>query len=324
MPGTEIATTAIAVLSSQQDVVHAIALGWALTELLGRCFAVTPAQTAEQEWDGDKLISLQEAYSPREKIRAMMLHIRFLADALGASSCLIDHENDPDNGRPYLDVLAEDVKLLTRHDSDAMTIEQLRGKVNERLFFWDLRIHAMLQDRATAIPKVYMVGRTLAGLRWYCGLQDKLPDDECMKKIYDEYIPLMNPYISPFTTGALSSSLRPWWDAISSGKLQPGPNGDAPIELHKQANIWYSLMTCEREALSYAPLVTGRSYIWKVLRVSWPIFLLGVLACLIILGLLLFVVISNPSIITKDVAAVVALLTTLGIINSLGKTVGNL
>jgi len=38
----------------------------------------------------------------------------------------------------------------------------------------------------------------------------------------------------------------------------------------------------------------------------------------------LFVIISNPSIITKDVAAVVALLTTLGIINSLGKTVGNL
>ncbi len=312
------------VLSSQQTVVNAASLGWAIAELLGRCYILKAVQPGDLDWSGDKPVLLQEVYSPREKIRALMVHIRFLADALGVSSCLIEHENDADNARPYVDVLEENVKLLTQHDLDALTCEQLRGKINVRLFFWDLCIHEIIQDRTTTIPKAYIVGRSLASLRWYFGLRDKAPDNEFMKKVCNEYIPLLHPYVSPFAVGALSNSLEPWWNAISGGQVQPGPDGEAPIELQKQTNIWYSLMTCERDALSYAPLVTGRSYIWKVLRVSWPMFLLGVLAFIVILGLLLFVIISNPSIITKDVAAVVALLTTLGIINSLGKTVGNL
>jgi hypothetical protein len=324
MQGTVIATSAENVLSIQQTAIYATALGWAFAELLGRCFGLKVAQPAVRDWSGIKLNKLQEIYTPREKIRALMVHIRFLAVSLGVSSCLIGHENDSDNARPYVDVLEEIINQLTQHNVDAMTLEQLRGKVNERLFFWDLRIHDMLQDRATSIPKTYIVGRSLAGLRWYISLQDKTPDTEFMKKICDEYIPLMHPFVSPFATGALSNSVKPWWNAIASGQVQPDANGEAPLELHKQANIWYALLTGERDALSYAPLVTGRRYIWRVLRVSWPLFLLGVLAFVVILGLLLFVIISNPSIITKDVAAVVALLTTFGIINSLGKTVGNL
>jgi hypothetical protein len=324
LQGTVTTTIAENVMSLQQTVCNAAALGWAIAELLGRCFALKEAQPAELNWSGDKLMRLQDIYTPREKIRALMVHIRFLADSLGVSSCLIDHENDPDNARPYVEVLEENVKLLTQHNIDAMTLEQLRGKVNERLFFWDLKIHDTLQDRATTIPKAYMVGRSLASLRWYVGLQDKTPDNDFMKKVCDEYIPLIHPYVSPFATGALSYSLEPWWNAISGGQVQPDLDGEAPMELQKQANIWYSLMTCERDALSYAPLATGRRYIWRVLRVSWPMFFIGGLAFVVILGLLLFVIISNPSIITKDVAAVVALLTTLGITHTLGSTVGNI
>ncbi len=324
VPQETVITTTGNVLSPQQTVCNAAALGWAIAELLGRCFMLKEVQPAKLDWSGDKPMLLQEIYTPREKIRALMVHIRFLADSLGVSSCLIDQENDADNGRPYVEVLEENVKLLTQHNLDAVTREQLRGKINLRLFFWDLCIHDMLQDRATTIPKAYVVGRSLASLRWYFGLRDKAPDNEFMKKICSEYIPLLQPYVSPFATGALSYSLEPWWNAISGGQVQPGPDGEVPMELQKQANIWYSLVTSERAALSYAPLVTGRRYIWRVLRVSWPMFLLGGLALVMILGLLLFVIISNPSIITKDIAAVVALLTTLGITHTLGSTVGNI
>lgn len=319
----ETVTPAGNVLSTQQNVVNAASLGWAIAEMLGRCYMLKEVQPDDLEWSGDKLVLPQEIYTPREKIRALMVYIRFLADTLGVSSCLIDRENDPDNARPYVDVLEENIKLLTQHNLDPLTLEQLRGKINVRLFYWDLCIHEMLQDRATTIPKAYIVGRSLAGLRWYFGLRDKAPDNEFMKKVCNEYIPLLQPYVSPFSVGAISNSLEPWWNTISGGQVKPGPDGEAPIELQKQANIWYSLMTCERDALSYAPLVTGRRYIWRVLRVAWPIFLLGVLTLIVILGLLLFVIISNPSIITKDVAAVVALLTTLGVAHTLGSTIGN-
>jgi hypothetical protein len=324
MQGTVSAASAEIGSSLQQTAIYAAELGWAFAELLGRCFMLKVAQSPVLDWSGDKLIRLQEIYTPREKIRALMVEIRFLADSLGVSSCLIEHHNDPDNARPYVDVLGGIIEQITQHGIDEMTLEQLRGKINGLLFFWDLCIHDMLQNRATTIPKAYVVGRSLAGVRWYIGLQDQTPDDEFMKQVCDEYIPLMNPFVSPFATGALSNSLAPWWNAISSGRVDPYASGETPLELQKQANIWYSLLTCEREALSYAPIITERRYIWRVLQVSWPVFLLGLLVFVVVLVLLLFVIISNFNVITKDVAAIVALLTTLGILNSLGKTVGNL
>jgi hypothetical protein len=324
MQGTVGAANAESGSSLQQTAIYAAELGWAFAELLGRCFMLKVAQPPELDWSGDILIRLQEIYTPREKIRALMVEIRFLADSLGVSSCVLGHNNDPDNARPYVDVLGGNIEQITQHGMDEMTLEQLRGKINELLFFWDLCIHDMLQNRATTIPKAYIVGRSLASVRWYVGLQDQKHDNEFMKQVCNEYIPLLHPFVSPFATGALSFSLDPWWNAISRGQVQPDANGEAPLELQKQANIWYSLLTSERDALSYAPLVTGRRYIWRVLLVSWPMFLLGILAFVVILGLLLFVIISNPTIITKDVAAVIALLTTFGVINSLGKTVGNL
>lgn len=315
-------------MSLQQTVLNAAGLGWAIAELLGRCFLLEEVQPAELDWTGDKLVKLQEIYTPREKIRALVVYMRFLADSLGVSSSVIEYENDPDNGRAYVDVLEEDVKLLTQHNLDpalGVTREQLRGKINERLFFWDLRIHDTLQDRPTEVHKAYLVGRTLASLRWYLGLQGMMQDNVFMEKVCNEYVPLLQPYVSPFTTGALANSIDPWWKAISGGQVQTDPDGVAPKELQKQADIWFSLVTNERNALSYAPPSTGsRSYIWKVLQVSWPLFLVGGLVIILILALLLFVIISNLNPITKEVTAVVALLTALGITHTVVNTTGSI
>src|SRR5215472_11291097 len=90
-------------MSLQQTVLNAAGLGWAIAELLGRCFALTEVQPAQFDWCGDKLVNLQEIYTPREKIRALVVYLRFLADSLDVSSSVIVHEDDPDNGRRYID-----------------------------------------------------------------------------------------------------------------------------------------------------------------------------------------------------------------------------
>jgi hypothetical protein len=320
-------TTAGIVLSLQQTVSNAAGLGWAITELLGRCFALTEAQPAELDWSGNTLVAFQEMYTPREKIRALVEYIRFLAESLGVDSCVIDNEGDHEYNKPYIDVLEEDVKQFIQHDLPAPgeALAQLRGKINEHLFFWDLMIHDALQSRPTVVHKSYLVGRGLASPRWYFGLQGKMLDNAFMEKICSEYVLLMQPYVSPFASGALAYSLDPWWKAISVGRVQPGPDGGAPPELHKQADVWFSLVTYEREALSYAPTSPrSRRYILKVLQVSWPLFFAGGIGLVLIVALLLFVIISNFNIIAKEVAAVISLLTAFGVTHTLVNSAGNI
>lgn len=48
-------------------------------------------------------------------------------------------------------------------------------------------------------------------------------------------------YLSPYATGTLANSAQLWWKAITSGQVALDPNGAAPVELQKQADIWYSL-----------------------------------------------------------------------------------
>jgi hypothetical protein len=326
--GTTITITPGTGRNLQQTVRDAAALGWAIAELLGRCFVLKEGQSVERDWTGDKLMGLQEIYTPREKIRALVEYIRFLAELLGVNSCLIDNQGDPDNNKPYIDVLVEVVKQFLQHNLDpasGVTREQLGGKINERLFFWDLRIHDTLQDKPTAVPKAYLVGRTLASLRWYFGLPGMMQDNGFIEKICNEYVPLLQPYVSPFASGALAYSLNPWWKVISGGHVQPDPDGGAPLELHKQADIWFSLVTYEREALSYAPTSTrSRRYIWRVLQVSWPLFLIGGVILALILALLIYVIITSPNIITKEVAVVAGLLSTLGITHTITSNAGDI
>ena len=312
-------------MNLQQTINAAAALGWGIAELLGRCFALKEAPSPESDWSGDKLIRLQEMYTPREKLRALLVYIRFLADSLEVSSCLLDDEEDPDNTKPYIEILEEEVKLLTQHNLDPAKDVALRGKINEHLFFWDINILDTLQDRATAIPKSYLVGRSLAGLRWDLELPDKTPDDDFMKKIYSDYLPLLHPYISPFASSSLSNSFELWWNAISSGQVQPVPGEDPPLELQKQADIWFSLVTNEREALSYAPAsAENKGYLLKVLQVFWPLLVGGIIVLVSIVALLVFLIVSNLNIVAKEITAIIGLLTAFGITNSLVNTIGGL
>ena len=320
-----IPTTGANDMNLQQAINAAAALGWGIAELLGRCFVLKEAQSTDSDWSGDKLIRFQEMYTSREKLRALIVYIRFLADSLGVSSCVLNDEQDPDNTKPYIEVLEEEVKLLTQHNLDSANGVILRGKINEHLFFWDLNILDTLQGRATAIPKSYLVGRSLADLRWNLGLPDKTIDDDFMKKIYSDYLPLLQPYISPFASSSLSNSFELWWNAISSGQVQTVPVEDPPQALQQQADIWFSLVTNEREALSYAPAsAENRGYLLKVMQVFWPLLVGGIIVLVLVVALLVFLIVSNLNIVTKEITAIIGLLTAFGITNSLGHTIGGI
>lgn len=320
-----IPTTVANDMNLQKAIRDAAALGWGIAELLGRCFALKEAPSTKPDWSGDKLIRFQEMYTLREKLRALIVYIRFLADSLGVSSCVLNDEYDPDNTRPYIEVLEEEVRLLTQHNLDPAKGVTLRGKINEHLFFWDLNILDTLQGQATVIPKSYLVGRSLAGLRWYLRLPNKTPDADFMKKIYSDYLPLLQPYISPFASSSLSNSFEQWWNAISSGQVQQVPGEDPPLELQKQADIWFSLVTNEREALSYVPAsADNRRYLLKVIQVFWPLFVGGIAVFVLIVALLVFLIVSNLNIVTKEITAVIGLLTAFGITNSLANTIGGI
>src|SRR5713101_10201209 len=120
-------------ISPQQAVCDAAAFGWAITELLGRCYLLSEAVPALLDWSGAHLVLLQQSYTPREKIRALMAYIRNLADDLDLSSCTIDDANDADNGKSYVDVLEELVKQFCQYKSDTAldpAFAQLRGNIN--------------------------------------------------------------------------------------------------------------------------------------------------------------------------------------------------
>ena len=334
-----IPSPAIPALSLQQTVCDAAAFGWAITELLGRCYLLPEAVPPPLDWTGAHLVLLQQIYTPREKIRSLMVYIRDLSDILGLSSCTIErpNTNDPDNGRHYVDVLEELVILYCQHQPDppsdapsgstaGPTHEQLRGKINERLFYWDLQINDALQKGPTIVPKAYLVGRTLAALRWFVGLEGQQQDDRFVEKICQEYIPMLAPYISPYATAALTNSAEQWWKAIASGQVQPGSDNMAPVALQQQADIWFSLLTNERTSLSYVPpsLVKKNShYTWKVLRLYWPFFAGGTVVLLIILALILVVLLSHYDLVAKGIAAAAGFIAASGVTHMLGSNLSS-
>lgn len=335
-PGEQDATPTIALsppapaLSVQQSVCGAAAFGWGIVELLGRCYLLAEASPAPLDWSGAQLVLLQQVYTPREQIRALMAYIHTLSDALGLSTCTIDSEKDENNGRAYVEVVKELVKQFCQYrpaTPDDTMFDQLRGSINKYLFFWDLQIHDALQDRPTAVAKAYQVGRTLAGLRWYIGLQDQLMDGPSVVKVYREYIPILAPYISPYASAALSNSVELWWNAIASGQVKPGSDGSVPEALRNQADIWFSLLTNERTAFSYVPaaLIKKNShYTGKVLRLYWPFFTIGTAVLVVIVALALLVFLSYHDVASRTIAAAAGLIAASGVTHMLGSNLGGL
>src|SRR5258706_12845381 len=77
-----------------QTVRTAAALGWALVELLGRCFTLYQEVPNVIDWDTGNLVVLPEIRTPREKLRALVGHIVYLADLLDVSSFIIERKDD--------------------------------------------------------------------------------------------------------------------------------------------------------------------------------------------------------------------------------------
>jgi hypothetical protein len=315
-------------LTTQQAVCDAAAFGWGIAELLGRCYLLSEAPSEQLDWSGAKLVLLQQVYTPREKIRALMAYIHNLSDDLGLSSCKIDDERDEHSGGFFVEVLAGLVKQFCEYQPESpqdTMFAQLRGQINRYFFYWDLQIHDALQDRPTVVAKAYQVGRTLAALRWYIGLEDQALDGPSVVKVYQEYIPILAPYISPYATVALSNSVELWWKAISNGQVQPGSDGMAPIELRNQADIWFSLLTNERTSLSYVPpalMKKNSHYTGQIVRLYWPFFAGGVTVLVIILALILVIILSHSDLLAKAIAAAGGFIAASGVTHLLGSNLG--
>lgn len=144
-----------------------------------------------------------------------------------------------------------------------------------------------------------------------------------MEKVLHVYIPTLGPYMSQFASGGLVCSIEPWWKAISSDQVKSGPAGPeglAPPELRRQGHIWCSLVTGECDALSYVdPSIRSKLDLWQVLRVMWPLLLIGSLVLLLVVALVVIVILLNPNLIIVGITAVGGFLTTLGISQTLVK-----
>lgn len=302
-------------LHAQEQVrqVHAaVALGWSLAELLGRCFLLQGEPEHPGAWDGAQLVALPESNTPREKIRALMEHIVFLASVLNVDAIPIDSDAAPGPGATYAGVLREDIRKFCSNRFDASkgeTYQSVLGDINERLYFWDLKIHDALQNYTMVVHKAYLVGQSLASLRWYFTSLGNALDQAALDKICHNYIPLLGAYLAPFATGALSTSVEAWGQAAISHYKTQGAAPFNPDQLHTQSQIWYDILTGLRSPLSYVdPSTRGARYIWKVARVAWPLFLLHFLIILVILALALVVILTNLDVVLRGVTAITGLL----------------
>ena len=329
-PGTDMSEVFAAMQIQQltQQVRTSAALGWSLAELLGRCFQLKGEPVPEDGWvwDGTKLKTLPEIHTPREKIRSLMEHIVFLAGVLDVSSLKIEHEGDPQDTQLYMDVLMVLIKKICSGRFDAgETYQSILGAINERLYFWDLKIHDTLQNQHSVVHKAYLVGRTLAKLRWYFGLLETTLDQKTLDDVCDQYVPLMALYLYPFTPAALENSIRPWGQAILNGQVKPGPDGYAPLALSQQAHTWYSLITGGLNPLSFVdPSTEGRRYLWRMLRVAWPLLLIGLLTLLVIIAVVVVVVVIYKNQVIAGVAAIAGVLALAGTSHSATSNVGGL
>lgn len=237
--------------SLQELVRSAAEFGWLVAELLGRSFLLLENLPDEQDmgklteksrWNGEKLVMLQGLLTPREKIRALTAHMCYLAEILGiGKACNIDHPYidddekmpDPYDKKPYADAVSETVKKLCQGKFDeGENFETVRGSINERLFFWDLKINDILQEKPAVIYRAYLVGYCLGALRWWYALPGFKLDSTFKAKAL-QYLPVLGPYLPQFAAPGLVRCVGPWWDALGT---QADTAFLSPADVQKQAD----------------------------------------------------------------------------------------
>jgi len=213
----------------KQNVLSAVALGWSLIELLGRCFTLQ-LPTPEKElglkaWPGDRMVIISPAFNSQKRLRALVCFIRSLATKLH----LIDEENDHD-----MKTLVEKVETLYEADS---VDNKLRGEINQLLFSWDMEIREKLQSMSEQLRNTYdyvnayMVGKGFAALRWYSEKDgpsteklDGTKIDEEFLATLREHVQLLAPYLYKFAPLALARSLECWGDALLKQEIDMDRN----------------------------------------------------------------------------------------------------
>jgi hypothetical protein len=164
----------------------ATALGWAMTELLGRC-VVFKRELIERIQKNDPLLMpkfgehtviLSPIRDRRERACAVMGRILFLANVLGISDCKIDRpceigSSDPEllNFLTYTEALDKKVKELCNDtQKTAEVIEDICAKINWLLYYWNEVVQVKLQKLPPEVYNGYTVGRGFSTIRWYIGI----------------------------------------------------------------------------------------------------------------------------------------------------------
>ena len=310
----------------QQLVRDAAALGWALTELLSRCFLLEQLQPEDkaalkQAWVGESMRILPPTRSPRQLIHSVLFRIRSLATELNVDKLKIEpvvldrlqiapdalaklkrDPNEPDKVC-YLDALEENVTKLCGDDFDPEkgTFTYFRGQINGLLLYWDTLIYdnlqAMSTDPAYSYFNAYLVGRGFATIPWDLAPGDPVQDrakiqHELVNRVslhrLCDYVQLMTPSLPKFAATALVYSVTLWGNAF----LQHQVNGESSLQLQDQAEIWHNLLTGRRDPTTYiAPSTTVLRYTLKVILFALPSILLGLalaLGIILVISFLLY------------------------------------
>lgn len=302
-PGTESQQSDPIEEQKKQNIIRAVALGWSLVELLGRCFTLilpTPEKGLEQNWDGERMIMISPAFNSQKRLKALVCFIQAIAEKLE----LIDGNNDSD--RCALNTLVTKVENL--YESDAKD-KPLLGEINECLFSWDMKIRERLQNKSQQFRNnydyvnAYMVGKGFAALRWYHEFplekrhgNRRIPDsislatsiDERFLVTLEERVQLLAPYLDKFAPLALATSIKTWRNSLLKQEIYDS-SGEVSPTLQRQADIWYDLLTAERDPITYVlPSSISWRYTLRVIRFSLPYVMLGILLAVGITVLIAF------------------------------------
>ena len=231
----------------------ATGLGWAMTELLGRCIVLKRLLQITPPTIPDffaHTVILSPIRDQRERANTVMGRVFFLAKQLGVDHCKIEERGrntgatSDEYGKCYINVLNDKVKELCGEDARTNEeYEKISVRINSLLYYWNEQIQVILQKQPPPIYNGYTVGRGFSTIRWYIGIGEADPaayqPDEKGKALLDhlkanaliseaknaliseatldkllDHLQSMSVYLQPLVPQALEYSLTKWGKTI--------------------------------------------------------------------------------------------------------------
>lgn len=308
--------------NERTTVLRAAALGWALTELLGRAYTMATPPPAIT-WSGavPRALPLANERSLQERRVALVTYMEALVGAIGVNSLAVPSGKGlPDEGKTYIQTVHEDINTLGERNPlpSAVEIEACRLSLNRRLYWWDEALQDRLPSISARAYAAYQGGRGLAELRWVYPSQEdaqqraSLVQTDRVDLIRRLLLSLDPAFNSRHTAPALANGLVAWTAFLA----QQGSVADGVLDT--QAQVWRDLITGAREPESYLPLGNGQalqsSFVWKVIKANaLPLVLISLVVAVILVVLTWIWLHSQGTNAFKDVLAwVTALAAVLG------------